>query len=111
MRLAENFARLAGELSESPSGLFSEISVFPSGALSMRVHLGSRLFDFDYFPSRSLFCVDELEPDAAFDSGYRYGFQDFDSAKAKLLGLLEEAQAAATEDRKPPLADAKATTR
>jgi len=36
--------------------------------------------------------VDEITSDAAFDSGYRFGYSDFPSAKAKLLELLEEAR-------------------
>lgn len=96
MRLAENFAQFADELRQGPDGLLSEISIFPSGALSMRARFGSRFFDLDYFPTQALFCVDELESDAGFDSGYRYGFQDFESAKAKLLYLLEEARGAST---------------
>lgn len=111
MGLADDFARLADELRGNPHGFLSDVSFFPSGALSMRVHAGARLFDFDYFPTQSLFCVDELEADAAFNSGYRYGFQDFDSAKAKLLCLLEEAQTAPTQDQGSPIADVKATTR
>jgi hypothetical protein len=43
--------------------------------------------------------VDELEADAAFNSGYRFGFKDFESARAKLLNLLEEAQVTSARDR------------
>jgi hypothetical protein len=88
MALAVDFARFADELRKSPHGFLVEISFFPSGALSMRVDCGSRLFDLDYFPAESLFCVDELESDAGFNTGYRFGFDNLEHAKAKLLELL-----------------------
>lgn len=94
MGLAEDFARLADELRKSPDGLLIEMSFFPSGAISMRVRSGSRSFDLDYLASQGMFGVDELEPDAGFESGYRFGFQDFASARAQLLSLLEEARVA-----------------
>lgn len=55
----------------------------------MRVRSGSRLFDLDYSPSESHFYVDELAPDAGFNTGYRFNFGDFPSAKVKLMELLE----------------------
>ncbi|HQU42746.1 MAG TPA: hypothetical protein PK867_08035 [Pirellulales bacterium] len=91
MGLAEDFARFADELRKSSHQLFSEISFFPSGALSMRIHSGSRLFDLDFFPAESRFGVDELEADAGFNTGYRFSFSDFEAAKAKMLNLLEGA--------------------
>ena len=94
MGLAENFARLADELRRSPDGLLSEISFFPSGAISMRVRAGSRSFDLDYLASSGMFGVDELEADAGFDCDYRFGFNDFASARAKLLDMVEDARAA-----------------
>ncbi|HVA49654.1 MAG TPA: hypothetical protein VNH11_25030 [Pirellulales bacterium] len=94
MGFAEDFARFADQLRKSPYECLSEISFFPSGALSMRVRTGSRSFDLDYFPTESRFCVDELAGDEAFDTGYRFGFDNLEAAKAKLLSLLEEARVA-----------------
>ena len=93
MSLAENFARLSDTLREGPSGLMTEITSFPSGAVSIRVRFSSsRVFDMEYFPSHQIFCVDELPEDAGFDTGYRFSFPDFESAKTKLLELLDEAK-------------------
>ena len=93
MTVAEDYARLADKLREGTSGLMSEIRFFPTGAVSMRVRLTTnRVFDLDYVPGHQMFCVDELPEDAAFNTGYRYGYPDFESAKIKLLALLEEAR-------------------
>lgn len=99
MGFAEDFARLADELRRGPNGLLSDISFFPSGAISMRVRMGIRSFDMDYFPSSRMFGVDELEHEAAFNSGYRFAFHDFASAKTKLLVLLEEALVAPAHEQ------------
>lgn len=58
----------------------------------MDVRPPNRLFVLMYSPTHRMFCVDEVTSDAAFDSGYRFGYPDFPSAKAKLLELLEEAR-------------------
>lgn len=93
MALAEDFARLADKLREGTTGLMSEVTFFPSGAVSLRVRFTtSRVFDLEYFPSHQMFCVDELPEDAGFNTGYRFSYPDFESAKAKMLGLLEEAR-------------------
>jgi hypothetical protein len=93
MGLAEEFARFADKLREGANGLMSEITLFPSGAVSLRVRFTTdRAFDLEYFPSHQMFCVDELPEDAAFNTGYRFSYPDFEPAKAKLLELLEEAR-------------------
>ena len=77
----------------------SEITCFPSGAVSMRIRLNtSRVFDMEYFPSHLMYCVDELPDDAGFNTGYRYGYPDFESAKAKLLDLLYQAKLGLAKD-------------
>jgi hypothetical protein len=91
MALFEDVARLADEVRQGSADAKTEITTFPSGAASLRIRVGGRVFDLDYFPSQGMFGVDELEADAAFNSGYRFGFKDFESAKAKLLQLMEEA--------------------
>jgi hypothetical protein len=95
MPLAEDFARFADKLREGSNGLMSEIRFFPSGAVSMRIQFGmNRFFDLDYLPSQAMFGVDELEGDGGFNTGYRFGFHDFESAKEKMLEMLEEARVA-----------------
>jgi len=91
MALNEDVDRLAVEIRQNFDAIKTEINTFPSGAVSLRVTAGGRVFDLDYYPSHGMFGVDELEADAAFDSGYRFGFHDFESAKAKMLVLLCEA--------------------
>ncbi len=93
MALAEDFARFADKLREGTNGLMSEVTFFPSGAVSMRVRFSTnRAFDLEYIPSQGVFCVDELPQGAGFNTGYRFGYPDFASAKAKMLDLLEEAR-------------------
>jgi len=100
MALAEDFARFADKLREGPSGLMSEITCFPSGAVSLRVRFStSRVFDMEYFPSHQMLCVDELPEDAGFNTGYRFSYPDFESAKAKLLDLLDDAKRGLPQDR------------
>lgn len=92
MTLAEEFARFADKLREGPDGLMSEVTFFPSGAMSMRIRFGARLFDIDYQPSQGLFFVDELPEDAGFNTGYRFSFEDFRLAEEKMQNLLQEAK-------------------
>ncbi len=91
MALAEDMARLADEIRQDSEDLKTEVNMFPSGAVSLRVKASGRGFDLDYLLSYGMFGVDELEADAGFDSGYRFGSRDFESAKAKMRELLREA--------------------
>ena len=92
MALVDDVACLARELLQDPEYITTEITKFPSGAVSLLVRAEARAFELVYLPSYGKFGVDELEANAGFDSGYRFGFQDFASARAKLLSLLEEAR-------------------
>jgi hypothetical protein len=94
MALFEDVARLAEEVRQGSADARTEITTFPSGAASLDIRVGGRAFVLDYFPSYDMFGVDELTGDGGFNSGYRFGLKDFESAKAKLLNLLEEAQVA-----------------
>ena len=93
MALLEDVGRLAEALRQGSADIQTEITTFPSGAVSLDVRGGGRAFVLDYFPSYEMFGVDELTGDEAFNSGYRFGFKDFSSARAKLLTLIEEAPA------------------
>ena len=99
MALAEDMARLADDLRQGSEDIKTEVTTFPSGAVSLRVQLGGRVFDLDYLPSYGMFGVDELEGDMGFDTGYRFGFQDFESARTKLLNLLSEARATPAHEK------------
>ena len=92
MALVDSVARLAEEVRQGSADVNTEITTFPSGAVSLRIRVGGRAFVLDYFPSYDMFGVDELTGDGGFNSGYRFGLKDFESAKAKLLNLLEEVQ-------------------
>ena len=91
MGLVEDTTLLADELGRNFEDVRTEITTFPSGAVSLFVRSGGRCFNFDYMPSYDMFGVDELRSDDAFNSGYRFGFRGFEPAKAKLLELLREA--------------------
>jgi len=93
MAFDDEVARLEGEVRQSFSESETALTTFPSGAVSLTVRICGRAFVFDYFPSYEMFGVDELGDDDGFNTGYRFGFKDFESARAKLLSLLEEAQA------------------
>jgi hypothetical protein len=67
------------------------VETFDGGGIFLDVRPPDRLFVLTYSPTHRMFCVDEVTSAAAFDSGYRFGYPDFPSAKAKLLDLLEEA--------------------
>jgi hypothetical protein len=98
MAFADDVARLADEIRQGSVDVNTEITAFPSGAASLLVRVGGRAFELVYLPSYATFAVDELEGDAGFDSGYRFGFQDFASARIKLLDMLEKARAALVHD-------------
>ena len=69
-----------------------KVEAFDGGGIFLDVRPPNRLLVLTYSPTHRMFCVDEITSDAAFDSGYRFGYSDFPSAKAKLLELLEEAR-------------------
>jgi hypothetical protein len=85
----EEITSFAEQLKLQWSGV--KVEAFDGGGIYLDVRLGNRFFVLMYSPTHQMFCVDEVT-DAAFDSGYRFGYPDFESAKAKLLDLLEEAR-------------------
>ena len=85
----EEITSFAEQLKLQWSGV--KVEAFDGGGIFLDVRLGDRFFVLNYSPTHRMFCVDEAT-DAAFDSGYRFGYPDFESAKAKMLGLLEEAR-------------------
>lgn len=75
-----------------------KVEAFDGGGIFLDVRLPNRLFVLMYSPTHRMFGVDEITSDAAFDSGYRFGYPDFQSARVKLLELLEEARKKKSED-------------
>ena len=92
MGLAEEVARFADEIRQGVGDIKTEITVLPSGAVLLRTRVVGRVFDLDYYPSLDLFGVDELEADMGFNTGHKFNFKDFKSAKSKLQSLLKDAQ-------------------
>jgi len=99
MALADDVTRLADEVRQGSGNIKTEVTTFPSGAVSLLIRTEGRAFGLDYLPSYGMFGVDELEADAGFNSGYRFGFKDFESARVKLLDLLEDARATVAHDQ------------
>ena len=98
MGFAEDVTGFAEEVRQDSEDIKTEITTFPTGAVSLRIRASGRVFDLDYLPNDGMFGVDELEDDAGFNTGYRYGFPDFESAKAKMRNLLEAARATSVRD-------------
>jgi hypothetical protein len=88
--VSRDVSRLADDIRQASAEIKTEITTFPSGAVSLDVRESERVFVLDYFPSQAMFGVDELDGDGGFNSGYRFGFKDFESARAKLLQLMKE---------------------
>jgi hypothetical protein len=94
MDVSANIADLADELRKSPFSARTETQAFPSGAVWLDVHCAGRLFVFAYQPTEGYFGVDEFDlGDHGIGTHFRFGFADFQSAKVKLLSLLEDAAA------------------
>lgn len=92
MALADDVACFADEL--QGAGVTTEVTVFPSGAVMLNARCERRLFVLAYtpsWPSDFRFGVDEALADEGIGTGYRFGFPDFESAKAKLVSMLQEA--------------------
>jgi hypothetical protein len=89
MELAEHFARLADEVRNAPYCLMSEVTFFPSGAVSMRVRVNTtRALDLDFSSDTNAFSVGDLPEAAGFNTGYDSRYVDFQSARRALLKLL-----------------------
>jgi hypothetical protein len=100
MSVSEDVAGLADELQKGAFGVRTEIQAFPSGAVWLDVHYSGRLFIFAYQPTGQYFGVDEFDlEEHGIGTHFRFSFADFQSARAKLLNLLEEAQATPAHDQ------------
>src|SRR5437762_13551015 len=77
MAFAEDMARFADEVRQGAEDIKTKITTFPSGAVSLDIRVGGRVFVVDYLPSYAMFGVDELDDDGGFNSGYRFGYKDF----------------------------------
>ena len=88
MAVPDDVAHFAGEL--RAAGTATEVTTFPSGAVMLDVRRGDHLYVLAYSPSTG-FGVDEVLDGDGIGTSYRFGFPDFESAKAKVLSLLTEA--------------------
>ncbi len=89
MTALDQFALLAREVQRF-AGVTTEITPFPSGAVSLEVRIRDRMFEIAYFPSHACYCVDEVLEEDGFGTGYRFGFDDFEPARAKLISLVTQ---------------------
>jgi hypothetical protein len=99
MSVHSDTVALADELREVNPSFRTDIQTFPSGAINLDVHFGNRMFVLAYFPSYKSFCVDEVTDDNSFGAHYQFGFDDFQSAKDKLLAMLREATMKNVEEK------------
>jgi hypothetical protein len=92
MSIPEEIAGLANELQKGTLNVRTEFQALPSGAVWLDVHYADRFFNFAYQPTGQFFGVDESLPEDGMSTDFHFIFQDFQSAKAKLLDLLDEAR-------------------
>jgi len=91
MSISNDVAGLADELQKGAFAVRTEMQAFPSGAVWLDVHYAGRLFTFAYQPTGQYFGVDEFDlEEHGIGTHFRF-IDDFQSAKAKLVSLLEVA--------------------
>jgi hypothetical protein len=94
MSVSEDMAGLADELQKGTLNVRTEIQAFPSGAVWLDVYYSGRLFNVAYQPTGQYFGVDEyIRERDGISTDFCFSYQDFESAKAKLMNLLDEARA------------------
>ncbi len=97
MSVSEDVAGLADELQKSPFGARTEVQALPSGEVWLDVHYAGRLFNFAYLAKEQCFGVDRYDPEEdGLSTHFRFSFDDFQSARTKLLSLLEEGRGSQT---------------
>jgi hypothetical protein len=82
----EKIRQLTKQVQDS-FGAVTELTVFGSGSAMLDVRSRGRVFVLVYSPT-SGFGVDEARESDAFDTGYRFITQDFESAAEELRRLL-----------------------
>src|SRR5438094_563789 len=88
MSVREDIIRLVDELQKSTFNVKTEVQVFPSGAIWLDVHCAGRLFILAYQPTGSYYGVDEFDlEEHGIGTHFRNNFDDFESAKGRLLSL------------------------
>ena len=64
------------------------IESFDSGAVSFEVRFNERLLVVDYYPKYG-FCVDEVDDEDGFNSGYKDCFDNVTDVEDKLRSILK----------------------
>jgi len=100
MSVHSDTVALADELRAANPTLRTDIQTFPSGAVNLDVHYGNRMFVLAYFPSYKCYGVDEVTDEDGIGTYYQFGFNDFQSAKDKLLAMLKEATLTNSEEKR-----------
>jgi hypothetical protein len=94
MSISDQMSCLADELRTGALHARTEILAFPSGNIWLDVHFADRMFTIAYLSPERCFGVDEATiEEHGIGTHFCFSFPDFESAKAKLLDLLDEAQA------------------
>src|ERR1700733_4804762 len=92
MGVLEDVAGLANELQKGPFSIRTKIQTLPSGEVWLDVHYAGQLFNFVYLARERCFGVDKYnQEEDGLSTSFRFNFDDFQSAKGKLLSLLEKA--------------------
>ena len=92
MSVFEDMAGLADDLQKDALNVKTEITAFPSGEVWLHVHYASRLFLIVYLRREQCYGVDEAIEEDGIGTDFHFSFPDFESAKAKLLNLLDAAR-------------------
>jgi hypothetical protein len=91
MNVRKELTDLARQAASLSSDVQTELAAFPSSAIMLDVRFRGRLFVLAYSPQDG-FGVDEVEEDVVgLGTWFRHHYDDFVSAKEKLLALLTTA--------------------
>jgi hypothetical protein len=89
MDINNAFNALMTQINNTSKNIRMELVIFPSGAVMLDVHCDGCMFVLAYSPEWG-FGVDDDEGEIGLGTSFRYGFDDFLSAKEKLLSLLAD---------------------
>ena len=90
MKWLDEINNLASHLGNLSEPIRTEVDPFPSGVVWLDVFFLDRIFTLMFDPDNA-FAVDDVTDAIPFDNQFTYYFDDFESAKAKLLELLSDA--------------------
>jgi hypothetical protein len=86
--MIEDVRALTEQLAEIDPQTDPKVTSFPSGALMLDINVRGRKYVFEYVPSLNGFGVSSVDSATFGWEGVDVQFEDFDSAKSYLLGLV-----------------------